>query len=226
MNPYAEVADKVPFIALTGVQAYLEDLVQAAGTEVQRARIRDILHVIGEKTNFQFAPASSRFHLNTPHGLFRHSVGVTYRLWALADAYGLFADYSIQSLTLVPLSHDLGKAGQVDVGGDFQVYYVGSPVKSRPGATKYARNKKMTAMSVPMASLYFIATQLPHLWIPSLDEWQAIAYHDGQYVAEGEWVAHSEKKLCLALHHADMWQSRVENKWRNDKDKGNGENGS
>jgi len=199
--------------ALWNLHAQLPDTEQRVFEDVEK--------VLREHTGFYTAPASSRFHLNSEGGLFRHSLGVTYRLWSFDGPYRLHPQYAYLDIFLVGLLHDLGKANQVTMQGTPEgrlypagiPYYSREPLKTRPGEYKYARNKDRTVMSVPVGSLHTIATLLSDFWKPSPDAWQAIAYHDGQYVPEGRHVAQSESKLLLALHHADMFQCRYEGEW-------------
>jgi hypothetical protein len=189
----------------------------------------EVMAMVNAHTGFFTAPASSKFHLNCDGGLLRHSVGVTYRLWALDKPYRLTPQYKLLDLFLAGLLHDLGKANQVTLTEDEQVanvivgtkhlcasavpYYAKEVMKTKPGEYKFSRNKDRVVMAVPVGSLHTICVLLSDIWKPSPDVWQAIAYHDGQYVPEGRHVAQSECKLALALHHADMYQCRYEGEW-------------
>lgn len=195
--------------------------------EEQRV-FEEVMAKLQGNTCYFSAPASSKFHLNCEGGLLRHSLGVTYRLWSLDGPYRLHPQYSYLDLFLVGLLHDLGKASQLTLveeidgpvvfsdrsfAAEEAEYYSKEFMKTKPGQVKYVRNKARVVMSVPVGSLHTIAVLLSDLWKPTPDAWQAVAYHDGQYVPEGRHVAQSESKLLLALHHADMYQCRYEGEW-------------
>jgi hypothetical protein len=230
MHP-ALVASIAPTMSLAQLDASLRDLQDFVPDAVSKENFQGILDVLDTKTDFFKAPASAKFHLNEEGGLYKHSLGVTYRLLALDAVYELFPQYTKLDVILVGLLHDLGKASQItvledpfeanfDTGGkQFFVesipYYVKRELKTRPGAFEYRRNTGRVVMSIPLGSLHIIGLLLGDFWKPSPTAWAAIAYHDGQYVDAGKEVSHSETKLGLALHQADMFQSRVEGGWEN-----------
>jgi len=216
---YKKLADLCPFMEekdLFTVYNYLKDEIVANPT------FDKVMDRVGKYSDFFLAPASCKFHLNVPLGLFRHSLGVTFRLLALDGAYGIIDSANLLEVVLAAMLHDLGKAGQVQINSlksDEVIsspYYLKKSLKTKPGEFKYERNKDknyITRMSVPLGSLHFIATVLSDLWKPSPEVWAAIAYHDGMYVPEGKHVAQAETPLGLALHMADYWQCRVESNW-------------
>ena len=230
MSGYADVADSLPAkLSVKELDTALADLQGEMHYEDHQTASR-VIDIVAGCTGFFSAPASAKFHLNEEHGLFRHSLGVTYRLFALDEAYNLIDDYGRLELFLAGLLHDLGKAGQVRLetapGAGPQVilgstiyhtycepYYIKKFFKTKPGEFEYKRNPERVGMSIPMSSLHFIGTVLSDVWKPSIAAWQAIGYHDGMYVPEGDHTKHSETKLLLALHQADMFQSRVEGEW-------------
>jgi len=225
------VADAIPTMSLKQLDAALADLQDFISDAEGKKNFLEVLSAITTHTDFFEAPASAKFHLNEAGGLYKHSLGVTYRLLALDSAYGLFPLYAKLDVILVGLLHDLGKASQITVSEDpFETnfssggkqlcvkripYYTKRELKTRPGAFEYRRNTERVVMSVPLGSLHIISMLLGDVWKPSPTAWAAIAYHDGQYVDAGKEVSHSETKLGLALHQADMFQSRVEGGWEN-----------
>jgi hypothetical protein len=235
IESFAAVADSIPDsskVSLGQLRAYLRQLVEVElSDEADKKIVREIILLVAKHTSYFEAPASTRFHLHEPNGLFRHSLGVTYRLLALDSAYGVSKDYSKLDMMLAGLLHDLGKSSQIElVGSDSDKavkigsksyaikstdYYSRDELKTRPGEFKYSRNKDNIRMSIPVGSLHFIATVLSDVWKPNLEVWQAIQGHDGMYVPENIHTAHSECRLLLALHHSDMWQSRCESNWKN-----------
>lgn len=186
-----------------------------------------VMDRVGKYSDFFLAPASCKFHLNVPLGLFRHSLGVTFRLLALDSAYGIIDSANLLEVVLAAMLHDLGKSSMVQVNSIkpegvkadeiiSSPYYIKKPLKTKPGEFKYERNKdknRITRMSVPLGSLHFIAVILSDIWKPSPEIWAAIAYHDGQYVPEGKHVAQAETPVGLALHNADYFQARLESNW-------------
>lgn len=186
-----------------------------------------VMDRVGKYSDFFLAPASCKFHLNVPLGLFRHSLGVTFRLLALDSAYGIINNANLLSVSLAAMLHDLGKSSMVQVNSIkpegvkadeiiSSPYYIKKPLKTKPGEFKYERNKdknRITRMSVPLGSLHFIAVILSDIWKPSPEIWAAIAYHDGMYVKAGAEVAQAETPLGVALHHADYFQARLESNW-------------
>jgi hypothetical protein len=229
---YAKTADVIPTkLSHAELDAALKALVGELPPE-QQDKFTAITGIVATTTDFFTAPASAKFHLNEEYGLYKHSLGVTYRLCALDAAYDIFSEYGHFEVLLCGLLHDLGKAGQVSLvevdesvdlrqvrtGEKFyhsscEPYYVKRALKTRPGDFEYRRNPERVGMSIPVSSLHFIGTLLGDYWKPSLAAWQAVCYHDGMYVPEGEHTKHAETKLLLALHHADMFQSRTEGGW-------------
>ena len=228
---YAEIADAIPTeLSHAALDVALGDLHLLLETPEERDNFTAILKVVSETTDFFSAPASAKFHLNTDGGLYRHSLGVTFRLLALDAAYNIFFEHSHFEALLCGLLHDIGKAGQVSlfevdgtgtqvvVGNKFyhtscEPYYIKQALKTKPGEYSFKRNPERVGMSIPVSSLHFIGTVLGDYWKPSPAAWAAVAYHDGMYVPEGQAVAHAETKLGLALHQADMFQSRTEAEW-------------
>jgi len=228
---YKVMADLCPAMKETD----LFDSYKYLKTEIVANSVFDkVMDRVGKYSDFFLAPASCKFHLNVPLGLFRHSLGVTFRLLALDGAYGIINANNLLDVVLAAMLHDLGKAGQVQIkylkgaGVEREIksedkndlwvspYYLKKALKTKPGEFKYERNKDknfITRMSVPLGSLHFIAMVLSDIWKPSPEIWAAIAYHDGMYVPEGKHVAQAETPLGLALHMADYWQCRVESNW-------------
>lgn len=221
---YKKWADLCPFMEekdLVISYNYLKDEI------VANSIFDKVMDRVGKYSDFFLAPASCKFHLNVPLGLFRHSLGVTFRLLALDSAYGIINNANLLSVSLAAMLHDLGKAGQVqfksimakDVKSDEVIsshYYLKKSLKTKPGEFKYERNKDknfITRMSVPLGSLHFIAVLLSDIWKPSPEVWAAIAYHDGMYVKAGAEVAQADTPLGVALHHADYFQARLESNW-------------
>jgi hypothetical protein len=104
------------------------------------------------------------------------------------------------------LLHDLGKAG---MPGHPQ-YIKNEPTAKQkaagfPATAPYRFNKELLYLSVPIRSLYLVASRFPL----TEEEVQAIVYHDGQYVEDNRSVANKEEKLTLLLQYADSWSGFV-----------------
>ena len=235
IKSFSAVADLIPDsskVSFGQLKQYLRELIEVElPDETEKKIAREVMVLVGAHTNYFEAPASARFHLNEPQGLLRHSLGVTYRLLALMSAYNITDKYNKLDVILAGLLHDLGKASQVwlsplesdkatKIGNetyaiDSSDYYIKEYLKTRPAEYKYSINHELTAMSVPMRSLYFISTVLSDLWKPTPDAYQAVMFHDSMYVPEGKYVAHSDCKLTVCLANSDYFQSRCESGWKN-----------
>lgn len=229
--PLNKIADEVAFVDADDL-SIIEKYVLSFSS-----RVALVMDRVYKETDIMSAPASSKRHLSIPTGLLRHSLGVTLRFLDILYYNGFYNHYDKTDIFLTGLLHDVGKAGQVieilkplpeiKQGEESKVRESGDPynlhlsllyVKNEDDE-KYHYSEDIVKMSVPMRGLFYIASRLNDLWKPSIDCWQAIGYHDGMYVPEGYWVSHGETPLLLALHQADMWQSRVEKEWSNGYDR-------
>jgi len=157
----------------------------------RKKELSDFIKFLKEKTQYFNAPASHIYHLNCEHGLLYHSVGVTETLLKIKPV--LAPGLSDESCVICGLFHDAGKAG-----------LPGQPlyIKNEKG---YEINKNLVEMQVAIRSLFMISKFIPL----SPQEAQAIAYHDGQYVAQGEDVAHRETLLLTLLHFSDFYTAHI-----------------
>ena len=170
----------------------------------RRVQFLDLMNYLEITTSWLVSPASIKYHLNKPHGLFEHSINVAETMLALKDT--LAPDISDESCVIVGLLHDLGKAG---VPAKPQ-YLENEPSEKQkwagyPASVPYKFNNDLIYLSVPIRSLYLILPKLPL----TEEEVQAIAYHDGQYIDDNRSVATKEEKLTLLLQYADSWNGFV-----------------
>lgn len=150
------------------------------------------------------APASTSSHNSFRGGLAEHSVNVTRTLLDLKKLLLPFA--SDESCVIIGLFHDAHKV--CDVWGN--KYYIDNILKSGEisEAKPWVINKKYGKfvggeMSAMVVNKYVELT--PY-------EYQAIRYHDGQYVRENSCVVNNEFPLTLLLHWADMWEATQKEK--------------
>lgn len=168
------------------------------------AEFAELMKFVETETEYLTAPASTKFHLCKEGGLLEHSVNVAETLLKLKTT--LAPEISDESCVIVALLHDLGKAG---MPGEPQ-YLKNEPSQKQKAygysASKpYRFNTDLIYMSVPVRSLYLVASRFPL----TEEETQAIVYHDGQYVEDNRSVATHEEKLTLLLQYADNWSGFV-----------------
>ncbi len=156
--------------------------------------------MLEKKTTWLTSPASTRYHLNIEGGLLVHSVNVTETLLRLRPV--MAPGLSEESCALVGLFHDAGKVGMPG-----KPYYIPNPNEWEAGKLdkKYRINPDLVTMGIGARSLYLISKYVPL----SDEESQAIAYHDGLFVPEGQSILHHEQPLTLLLHWADCWSASV-----------------
>ena len=170
----------------------------------RRAEFAALMAFIESETSYLTAPASTRFHLCKEQGLLEHSVNVAENLLKIKNT--LAPDISDESCVIAGLLHDLGKAG---MPGKPQ-YLKNEPTPKQkaygfPASKPYRFNQDLLYLSVPVRSLYLVASRFPL----TEEEAQAIVYHDGQYVDDNRSVATHEERLTLLLQYADSWSGFV-----------------
>ncbi len=168
------------------------------------AEFAELMKFVETETEYLTAPASTKFHLCKEGGLLEHSVNVAETLLKLKAT--LAPEISDESCVVVALLHDLGKAG---MPGKPQ-YIKNEPTPKQkaygyPASKPYRFNNDLLYLSVPVRSLYLVASRFPL----TEEEAQAIVYHDGQYVEDNRSVATHEEKLTLLLQYADNWSGFV-----------------
>ncbi len=169
------------------------DLVKREGRE-------ELLNYL-RSTDYFEAPASTQYHLSSTGGLLEHSINVTDTLFKVS---GLLTqgELSDESLAIVGLFHDLGKATYFN-----KPNYVENILKSgkRSDAKPYETNK--TRLNIPheVASVHILSRFI------ELTEHEtfAILYHNGLYTSTGYSLKGNETEIQMLLHFADLWCSRV-----------------
>lgn len=152
-----------------------------------------------EKIGFFTAPCSSQYHLCKVGGLAEHSWNVYSLMNSLTRIKEL--DYDYDSLILVSLLHDLGKAAYHG-----KPNYIPNILKSGEISDKkpFETNKDLPPFDHAYKSC-MIASKFIEL---TEDEEFAIRYHDGLYVPSGRDIQGKERPLQLLLHFSDMYCSR------------------
>lgn len=169
-----------------------------------------------DKMGFFEVPCSGAYHLAEVGGLARHSLNVYYLAESVANLE-VFDHDSLyyESIILVCLLHDLGKAGQFDKPGYVPNMLKGRPTKANPNPepkqseTKpYEVNKALLPVAHETRSVV-IASQFIDL---TENEQFAILYHNGMYGTAKYDLQGHETPLQMLLHFADMWASHVTEK--------------
>lgn len=146
-----------------------------------------------EKTDFFTAPASTKYHGAYVGGLLEHSINVFNRMQRHTDKY------SIETLAIVSLLHDLCKADFYTT--DYR--NVKQPDGNWEKEPYYTVNDKLPIGNHGDKSVFIIQRFIPL----SAEEVAAIRYHMGAY-QEGDMKnlskVYEKYPLALLLHSADM----------------------
>lgn len=165
----------------------------------RKSQFKQLIDHLDTKTDWQMAPASSRFHSSRPRGLLHHSVNVAFKLLELKNL--LSPKISDESCTIVGLFHDVYKAGEPG-----KPYYLkNQEINNWRPRYPYRLNNDLTFITPGAKSAFMVQDFIPI----TLEEIQAITHHDGQYVLENRGVAHREHSLTLLLQFADTWQGHI-----------------
>ena len=153
----------------------------------------DILARLHRMKYFE-APASSKFHLSVPGGLYLHSVGVVER--ALKMRAGI-PDLPPWKIILAGLLHDIGKCGTLYAEGVYPRYLPGKP------GEPYSVNRPQLFTVRDLSAMYAREWGVP--W----DVVQAILLHDGLYCDQNKPYIDLYTNLSLLLTNADNLQAKV-----------------
>jgi len=163
----------------------------------RKESIISVLQKYGEK--YTLAPASRSKHDAYPGGLLDHTLRVTKRLLEVASV--MAPEIDKESLLIVGLFHDFGKCSTVD---GLDVYVV------NPSEWHREKLGKMYEYNLDIRDGLTHAQRSARLLTNAGvkltdDEYQAIIFHDGQYVGENISIKGKESKLLVLLHFADLW---------------------
>ena len=170
----------------------------------RKLEFEDLLDYLERETSFFTAPASHKYHLNYEGGLIEHSLNVAEHMLKIKGV--LAPEISDESCVIVGLFHDLGKAG--DPGNPYYLINEPTPRQKQygyPASVPYKHNESLTHLSVPLRSLYYLLPRMPL----SVEETQAIMYHDGLYVPDNTSVKCKEGPLLLIAQYADTWSGFI-----------------
>lgn len=175
-------------------QQEFEELVRK---HIHREGIEDLLSAIA-KTDFYTAPASTRYHHSFEGGLAEHSIDVFY---FLCDEMGITVhDYSMESIAIVALLHDVCKIGFYKVS----TRNVKDEVTGKWTQQPYYTVDDLFPMGHGEKSLYMVNS---HMRLTD-EEALAIRWHMGGYEPKENYNyvsgAYNQSKLALLLHLADM----------------------
>ena len=164
-------------------------------SNIGRSGIEDLIEWL-ESTDFFVAPASSKYHEAFEGGLVLHSLNVFHHLTRLNELYGM--DYTLESLTIVALFHDLCKIGCYKVSmRNVKDDITGTWSK----VPYYTINEDFQFGGHGSKSVYLVQNFIKL----TPDEAVAINCHMG--VENGKWEvcnAHRACPLAFLLHTADM----------------------
>jgi hypothetical protein len=154
-----------------------------------------------EKTDFFTAPASTKYHGAYAGGLVEHSLNVFNRMLKHKE------NYSLETLAIVSLLHDLCKADYYAT--DYR--NVKQPDGSWEKEPYYTVNDKLPIGNHGDKSVFLIQRFMPL----SAEEVAAIRYHMGAY-QEGDAKVlskvYEKYPLALLLHTADMEATYIDEK--------------
>jgi hypothetical protein len=153
------------------------------------------------------APASTKtkYHGCFAGGLLVHSMAVYENMLRLVNV--LTPEITLESVTIVSLFHDLGKAFTTSK----QDYYIKNPDDWQVNkGTLFVINPEIhDGLTIAQRSIRILTKYDVAL---TDDEYQSILFHDGQYLDENKVVRFKESKLLLLLHCADFWTIQIEGK--------------
>ena len=173
-------------------------------SEPTKQKVKDLLNSpLGKE--FRHAPASTKtkYHNCFDGGLLDHSLNVWANLGKLTFTFGLTDKYSTDTLNIVSIFHDLGKAGD----GTNPLYIPKNSKWHNDQGILYEINEKCLPM--PHAELSTLLLRKNGFDLTD-DEYLAIRLHDGQYVDYNKTFSMKEPELALLLHWADMWSTKQE----------------
>lgn len=173
--------------------------------QTERRGIEDLITYMDESGFFE-APCSTQYHLSCEGGLAKHSLNVADTLVSLARHLCMSECPEYDTLVIVGLLHDLGKAGD-----HYKPMYVENVLKKtgkRSESKPYVSNPDLLYIPHEVRSIA-IAERFINL---TEEEEHAILFHNGMYSELKYSYQGKEQLLDLLLHFSDMWVSRITEK--------------
>ena len=196
----------------TSIVEARDEFIRIAKQNIKRQGIDNLLNYLCSSDFFE-APASSKFHLAVPGGLCRHSLNVYKRLireveseWITVEA----SPYSLETITVVSLMHDLCKINFYKIG----TKNVKNEITGKWEPQDYYYIDEELPISHSYKSQYILRSYINL----SREESVAIMSHMGGFdatVKGGDFTisAAMEKfPLALLLHIADLKASKLDEK--------------
>ena len=158
--------------------------------EIEREGKEELLGYL-ESNGYFTAPCSGQYHLAEEGGLLAHSINVADLTLDLADFLNCFEKDMTESIIIVGLFHDLGKADYYS-----KPNYVENILKSgKVSSSKpYATNKDRLYVPHEIASIHILSKfiQLTE------EEAFAILYHNGLYTPTGYSLKGNERPIQVS----------------------------
>lgn len=166
--------------------------------DIDRGELEELITHL-EEIGFYKAPCSTQYHGAYEGGLLEHSLNVCDYSVKVAEVLGY---ENLDSVKLVALLHDVGKAGYYD-----KQNYLPNILKSGKisEAKPYEINKELLGIPHEVAGLHIVNKFIDL----TEEEAFAIVFHNGMYTGLGRELRGNETPLQMIIHFADMWDSRV-----------------
>ena len=194
---------------------YITDIVATIKDSNKKKNILTMLDDLAERLISAPASTHKKFHGAFKGGLLYHLLKTYLVAQELQDMYkklGYSIDWTEDELKVACLLHDIGKLGEIDLGGNQDLYLpVNSQWHEKNGIT-YEKNKHLRAMEHPAQSLYIIQ----HYGIKlTFNEYYSILLHHGAYdEANKPYFSNfnniPDHNLPLLVHQADVIASKIE----------------
>jgi hypothetical protein len=191
------------------LETLFDDIEKSYSQEIVK-KFADVWNEVMEEFVASPAAGNRDYHGAFPFGLVIHSVEV-YRLAkymasalrTFKAANGKIIEIDEDDILFCAMFHDLGKAGDGE-GGAYYHFETSEWHRDNIGRM-YKFDNPNYLLSHAEMSIY----RLNKLIDMDMTRYQAIRFHDGQYVDANAAAKHKEKPLTLLLHQADYWAAHT-----------------
>lgn len=166
-----------------------------------------------KKTDWKYAPSSTKYHLSCPGGLVKHSLNVLKRLRKLLKEEGLLDKYPEESIILVALLHDLCKVNYYEMYSK-NVKNKDTGKWEAEDCYKIKDDSERLIYGLHAENSIFLASRFINL---SYEEQLAIRWHmgcldwqDNNAMVSTMGAAYGNSKLAFLLHLADQMASYLD----------------